>query len=164
VKQFVESGGTAIAIGGSAPALASYLGVPVTDYLTADGQSLARTEYYVPGSVLRVEVDASQPLAAGVPSPLDVFFDNSPVFGLLPEAVAHGVKRVAWFGSATPLRSGWAWGQEHLEGGTAVVEASVGEGKVVLFGPEILERGQPHGTFKFLFNAIFYGSGIPARP
>jgi hypothetical protein len=164
VKQFIERGGVAIAIGGSAPALASYLGLPVTDYLTVDGQPLPRTEYYVPGSVLQVDVDGSQPLAAGVPSPLDVFFDNSPVFALLPEAAAHSVKRVAWFGSATPLRSGWAWGQEHLEGGTAVAEAGVGEGKVFLFGPEILERGQPHGTFKFLFNAIFYGTGVPARP
>jgi hypothetical protein len=164
VKQFIERGGVAIAIGGSAPALASYLGLPVTDYLTVDGQPLPRTEYYVPGSVLQVDVDGSQPLAAGVPSPLDVFFDNSPVFALLPEAAAHSVKRVAWFGSATPLRSGWAWGQEHLEGGTAVAEAGVGEGKVFLFGPEILERGQPHGTFKFLFNAIFYGTGVTARP
>jgi hypothetical protein len=25
---------------------------------------------------------------------------------------------------------------------------------VYLFGPEITFRGQPHGTFKFLFNAI----------
>jgi len=26
-----------------------------------------------------------------------------------------------------------------------------------LFGPKIVERGQPHGTFKFLFNGIYYG-------
>jgi glutamine amidotransferase-like uncharacterized protein len=61
---------------------------------------------------------------------------------------------VAWFDSKTPLRRGWAWGQEHLEGGAAVVEARVGPGKLVLFGPEILFRAQPHGTFKFLFNGI----------
>jgi hypothetical protein len=61
---------------------------------------------------------------------------------------------VAWFDSKTPLRSGWAWGQEHLEGGVAVAEARVGKGTLVLFGPEILFRAQPHGTFKFLFNGI----------
>jgi hypothetical protein len=27
---------------------------------------------------------------------------------------------------------------------------------VLLFGPEILQRAQPHGTFKFLFNGIYY--------
>ena len=28
----------------------------------------------------------------------------------------------------------------------------------MLFGPEITFRAQPHGTFKFLFNSIFYGT------
>ena len=39
------------------------------------------------------------------------------------ERGAKGVKPVAWFDSATPLRSGWAWGQHYLEGGVPVVEA-----------------------------------------
>jgi hypothetical protein len=156
VREFVENGGTAIAIGGSAQTLASYLDLPVTDYLVSeDGEPLSRNEFFVPGSVLRLEVDQTHPLAAGVPSQVDAHFDNSPVFALAPDAESRGVKRVAWFGSASPLRSGWAWGQEHLEGGTAIVEARVGRGRVFLFGPEILERGQTHGTFKFFFNALF---------
>jgi hypothetical protein len=52
------------------------------------------------------------------------------------------------------LRSGWAWGESYLNGTTAVVEATLGKGKLFLFGPEITFRGQPHGTFKFLFNAL----------
>ena len=75
-------------------------------------------------------------------------------FRLEPDAALKGVKAVAWFDSPTPLRSGWAWGQNYLEGGAAVVEASVGKGKVFLFGPEVTFRGQPHGTFKFVFNGI----------
>ena len=62
-----------------------------------------------------------------------------------------------WFDSASPLRSGWAWGQNYLEGGTTAFEAWVGQGRVFAFGPEITFRGQPHGTFKFLFNAILVG-------
>ncbi len=31
-----------------------------------------------------------------------------------------------------------------------------------LFGPEITFRSQPHGTFKFLFNSIYYGTATPA--
>jgi hypothetical protein len=164
IKTFIENGGTVIAIGGSSPTLASYLGLPITDHLVEDGEPLPRTKFYVPGSILQVAVDTSDPLAAGVGSSVDVFYDNSPVFSLAPDAAAHGVKRVAWFNSTTPLRSGWAWGQEHLDGGTAIVEATVGKGKVFLCGPEILNRGQTHGTFKFFFNAIYYGTATPAKP
>ncbi len=62
-------------------------------------------------------------------------------------------KEIAWF-SSDPLRSGWGWGQQYLNATVGAVEAKVGKGKVCLFGPEITFRGQPHGTFKFLFNAI----------
>jgi hypothetical protein len=54
--------------------------------------------------------------------------------------------------------SGWAWGQEKLEGGASMLEADVGEGKLFLFGPEITFRGQSHGTFPLLFNAVYYGT------
>ena len=118
-------------------------------------RALAGEEYYVPGSILRVATDPSAQVTAGLPSQLDVFFDNSPVFRLKPDAALKGTKADAWFDSATPLRSGWAWGQNYLEGGAAVVEANYGKGKVYLFGPEITFRGQPHGTFKFLFNGIY---------
>jgi hypothetical protein len=63
---------------------------------------------------------------------------------------------VAWFDSPTPLRSGWAWGQSYLDKGVIAVDAKVGTGRVFLFGPEILMRAQPRGTFKFLFNAIYW--------
>ena len=66
----------------------------------------------------------------------------------------EAVQKIAWFDSAAPLRSGWAWGQEHLSGGIAIAEAKVGSGRLVLFGPQIVFRAQPHGTFKFLFNGI----------
>ena len=72
-----------------------------------------------------------------------------------PNAVSKGVRPVMWFDSASPLRSGWAWGQNYLEGGTTAFEATVGRGHVFAFGPEITFRGQPHGTFKFLFNGIY---------
>jgi hypothetical protein len=159
IKQFAENGGTVIAIGGSASTLASYLALPVGDYLVESGEPLPRTKFFVPGSLIRANVNTAEPLAAGMPSEVDVFFDNSPVFSIAPDAAARGVKRVAWYSGKTPLRSGWAWGQEHLDGGAVVVQARVGTGTVFLFGPEILERAQPHGTFKFFFNAIYLGTG-----
>ncbi|MEZ5011660.1 MAG: hypothetical protein R2744_08725 [Bacteroidales bacterium] len=52
-------------------------------------------------------------------------------------------------------RSGWAWGQDRLYGGVAIADAKVGKGSIYLFGPEILFRAQPHGTFKMFFNGLY---------
>jgi hypothetical protein len=41
-----------------------------------------------------------------------------------------------------------------LKGGVAAAEVTLGKGRIYLFGPEILQRAQPHGTFKLLFNAL----------
>jgi hypothetical protein len=146
----VESGGSIIAVG-SATRMAKVLGVPIDSYVTQ-----SREKYYVPGSLLKMDVDIENPLAYGMPDSVDVFFDNSPVFRLLPANVEKRATPVGWFSSPKPLVSGWAWGQQFLDGGTAVAEARIGEGKIFLFGPEITFRGQPHATFKFLFNAIDY--------
>jgi hypothetical protein len=159
VRRFVEQGGVVIAAGSAAEAIAETLQLPVTDYLVdrQPGQPdrpLGSEKFYVPGSVVRVAVDPTAPSAAGAEDHVDVFFNNSPVFRLQPDAAAHGVRPVMWFDSDRPLRSGWAWGQNYLEGGTTAFEATVGQGKVYAFGPEITFRAQPYGTFKFLFNGI----------
>ncbi|MGE0040680.1 MAG: M14 metallopeptidase family protein [Vicinamibacterales bacterium] len=162
IKQFVEQGGVAIAWSNSA-VLGQHLGLPLGDHLTEVGDDgnrhdLPRTKFFIPGSILRIAVDNTNPLAYGMEKTVDVFFDEDPVMELAPNASLEGVRPVAWFADGQPLRSGWAWGQHYLEGGTAAVEATLGKGKVFLFGPEITFRAQPHGTFKFLFNGIFYGT------
>jgi hypothetical protein len=154
IKAFIENGGTVIAIGTSATNLAAYLQLPVESQLVENGAALPHTKLFIPGSVLSARVDLTNLIAAGMTEHTDVFFDDSPVFKLGPNAEAAGVKRLAWYDSKTPLRSGWAWGQQYLENGVAAIEARVGKGKALLFAPEILQRAQPHGTFKFLFNGI----------
>ena len=154
IKSFVEAGGTVIAIGSSATNLAAFLRLPIEDHLVEAGAPLARTKFYVPGSVMSARVDTTIGVAFGMPDRTSVFFDESPVFKLGAGAAAAGLKRVAWFDSPTPLRSGWAWGQAYLDQGVIALEVPVGRGKVLLFAPEILQRAQPHGTFKFLFNGI----------
>ena len=117
---------------------------------------LPAIKYYVPGSVLSVAVDQVQPANWGLDSATDVYFDNSPVFKLNPNAVSAGqIKPLAWFANATPLRSGWAWGQSYLQDGIAAFEANYGKGKVFAFGPEITFRAQTHGTFKWMFNQLY---------
>jgi hypothetical protein len=158
LKQFIEEGGTVVAVGRST-SIAEALGLPVSNALVeGKGDStrpLRPEQYYIPGSVLRMSVDNSTPLGYGFEPQVDVFFDNSPAFRL---GQSNSPGRVAWFSSARPLRSGWAWGQQYLENSVAVVDARLGRGRVLLFGPEINFRAQSHGTFKFLFNAIYYAT------
>jgi hypothetical protein len=157
VEKFVKSGGSVVAVG-SSTSLASYMHLPVESATAEmkDGKAepLPRTKFYIPGSIMAAQVDNAEPLAFGVPKTVDVFFDRSPTFKV---ADGPGLHRVAWFSGKQTLRSGWALGQERLDGAAAVVDADVGKGKLFLMGPEVNMRGQPHGTFKFLFNALFYG-------
>jgi hypothetical protein len=160
LRRFLEDGGTILTIG-SSTALGYHVGLPIANALTektaTGARALTNDKFYVPGSVMQATVDPDHPLAHGMGPTVDVFFDNSPAFRLGPDAARKGVRAVAWFDSAKPLRSGWAWGQHYLEGAAAVIDAPVGRGRLVLFGPEITFRGQPHGTFKLLFNGIYLG-------
>jgi hypothetical protein len=159
LKAFLDDGGTIVAIGRST-ALGRLLGLPISNHLierSPDGavKSLPREKYYIPGSILRVAVDTQNPVAHGFADHVDVFFDNSPVYALDPGATLKGIRPVAWFDTATPLRSGWAYGQGYVNGGVVALDAPVGKGRLFLFSPEITFRGQPHGTFKFLFNGLY---------
>jgi hypothetical protein len=157
LRAFLDAGGSVMTIGRSTQ-LAQWLDLPIRDALVegeGDAQRrLSREQYYVPGSILRTSVDNRLPIAHGLPSQVDVYFDNSPVFRLPSDADARGITPIAWFASPTPLRSGWAWGQQYLDGGVTMAQARVGKGTLYLFGPEITFRAQPHGTFKFLFNGL----------
>ncbi|GAB2544015.1 M14 family metallopeptidase [Spirosoma aerophilum] len=160
LKKFMEAGGNVVTIGSSTN-LAYHLGLPVKNALvemTASGQerSLPAEKYYIPGSILQIDLDSTQQATWGMPSKTDVYFDASPVFKIAPDAIAKGeVKPLAWFSTAKPLRSGWAWGQSYLQDGVAAFMAPIGSGKLLAFGPEITFRAQAQGTFKLLFNQLY---------
>jgi hypothetical protein len=166
LKKFAENGGTILTIG-SSTALGYHFGLPIRDALVervAGGveRPLPREKYYIPGSILEARIDNTNPLAYGMDEKAMVFYDESPAFRLQPEAALKGVKPVAWYDGPSPLRSGWAWGQQYLDQAVSIVEAPVGKGRVVLFGNEVNWRGQPHGTFKLLFNGIYSSAATAA--
>ena len=162
LRNFLENGGTIITIGTSAN-LATHLGLPIGNHLVdRSGKPLPMEQYFIPGSILEARVDNTIPVAHGLGERVDLMFNRSPVLRLEAGAEAQGVRRVAWYDSATPLRSGWAWGQEHVRNGLAAIEADVGNGKLYVFAPEVLYRGQPHNTFKFVFNGIYLSAAKQA--
>ena len=165
VKAFVQNGGTAIAIGGSSR-LGEYLGLVENPLVqrSPDGrtQPLPTSKFYIPGSIVAAKVDNKDPLGYGFGDAVDLFFDSSPVFKL--KASGDQARSVSWFQGEDPLVSGWAWGQKALDGTTGIVDASFGDGKVFLMGPEVAMRGQAYGSFKFVFNGLMYGPAVQAKP
>lgn len=161
IRAFAENGGTLVAIG-SSTALVDLFGTGISPgAVDADGKPLPPEAYYIPGTVLRAHFDPRQPLAYGMPAEADVYFARSPVFRVAPGAA--GVRRVSWFEGDHLLRSGWAHGASALVGTAGVLDVDVGRGKLLMYGPEILQRGQPHGTFKLFFNGILYGPAAVAE-
>ena len=162
LKRFMEAGGNIVTIGSSTN-LAYHLKLPVRNALVEmrDGKErpLAGEKYFIPGSIMRVNIDSAQPAAFGMSSEADVYFAASPVFKIAPDAISKGtVVPLAWFSSDKTLRSGWAFGQEYLQDGVAAFSANVGKGKLYAFGPEITFRSQTYGTFKLLFNQLYLNS------
>jgi hypothetical protein len=164
LQKFVEEGGTLLAIG-SSTSIYEYFHLPLQDAVTevvkGKEQPVPPEKFYIPGSLMRTQVNIENPVAYGMPAKVDVFFDRSPAFRAAPDAGLRGVQTIAWYADGELLDSGWAWGQEYLKNSIAVAQAQMGKGKVLLYGPEITFRGQPHATFKFLFNGLLYGPSTP---
>jgi hypothetical protein len=153
LRRFVEEGGTLICWDASTELAIKSFGLPVRNVL--DG--LRPSEFYCPGSVVRVEVETSHPLARGFARQADAYFVNSAAFEVTDPARARVVARYAARGEDV-LRSGWLLGADKLAGRAALVEATLGRGRVVLFGFRPQHRGQTWGTFPFIFNAVESGA------
>ena len=152
LREFLEAGGSIVTLENSTN-LGYHLGLPIQNHLVdGNGVPLRSEEFFVPGSLLEVGLRGVSPVTHGVKDHFMVNFARSPVFSI--RRGAPGVQPLAVFEDETPLRSGWAWGQEALHDGVAMLEASVGEGTLYLFGPQVTYRGQTHETFPFVFNAI----------
>ncbi|HEX4345964.1 MAG TPA: M14 metallopeptidase family protein [Vicinamibacterales bacterium] len=147
IEQFVHDGGTLVALDRAASLPLTAFDLPVRD-VTA---RLRTTDFFVPGTVVRLDVDPSTPVAYGMPAHAAAFLIHSPAFQL--ESTA-GVTPAARYPSKDVLMSGWLLGEPVLAGRAAVVRLPLGRGAVVLLGLGVEHRGQAHGTFKFLFNSL----------
>jgi len=169
LKKFVEAGGTLVFLNRSSNFAIEHFNLPIRDVT----KGLPRKDFYIPGSILRTELDLTSPIAKGMPKGSIAWFENGPAFEIDPSVVNPGFSRpsaseeppkggtqnariIARYPSDPKniLLSGWALGAEKIAGKAALVEVTMGKGKIILFGFRPQYRGQSLATFPLLFNAI----------
>jgi hypothetical protein len=155
---FVEGGGTLVTLDSASELPLTAFGLPIANALAGARD----TDVFIPGSLLKLDVDVAHPLAWGMPTQAAAFYAQGLAFapsaargrGEPPTTWQDDVRVVATYGREPILLSGWQLGGDRLAGRAAIVEARVGAGRVVLVGFRVQHRAQAHGTFKFLFNAL----------
>ena len=148
LRQFASAGGTLVFLGAASrlPLLRWELGaVDMTERLSS-------REFFVPGSLVRVSVNNRHPIGYGMMEEAAVMFRHTPAFDL-----SRGLS-VVHYSSKDPLLSGWIHGEEHLVGKTALAEFTMDQGKVILIAFRTQFRAQTRGTYKFLFNSLYYAT------
>jgi hypothetical protein len=164
IKAFVEGGGTLVLLNNATLFAIDRLGLPVADVLKdfklpdrREGAEAKPVEFACPGSVLRMEFDPKHPVAYGMPEEAPGMFIQSPAFRFNPTFGEKGPAAIAKYPAEDILMSGYLKGDKYLKNAVAAADVPLGKGRVILLGFGVEQRGQPHGTFKLLFNALYYG-------
>jgi len=151
LARFVESGGTLICFDGSCAGVIRQMKLPLRNVLAG----VRSSDFYCPGSILRISVDTANPVARTMLPETDAYFINSSAF----EATDNKVQVIARYAREGVLRSGWLRGEDKIKDKIALAEVSMGKGRIVLFAFRPQHRGQTWGTFPFIWNAINLASG-----
>ena len=149
LRKFVEAGGTLVFFNRASNFAIEQFDLPVKDVT----RGLARKDFFIPGSILRTELDTASPIAKGMDAQSIAWFENSPAFEITDGANAKIIARYP-ANAKDVLLSGYALGAEKIAGKAALVEFAIGKGKIILFGFRPQYRGQSLATFPLLFNAI----------
>ena len=154
LKKFVREGGTLVFLNRASDFAIEQFDLPVRDVT----KGVSEKDFYIPGSILRIELDTKHPIAKGMPEQSIAWFEDSPAFEIKtdPLALANNFRIIATYPKDPKdiLLSGWALGAEKLAGKAALVEFTIGKGKIILFGFRPQYRGQSLATFPLLFNSI----------
>jgi len=146
LRRFAEAGGTLIAIDHATQALIEGMALPVKNVV----RDVKDEDFYCPGSLLNVVMDAQHPLGYGMPRETAVLFMKSVAF----EGAGADATSVATYPPSNPVLSGWIVGESLLERKSALMDVAYGQGRVVLVGFRPYFRAQTRGTYRVLFNAI----------
>ncbi len=147
LKEFVTNGGMLICFDDSCDLAIKEFSLPLRNVL----EGVKTSEFYCPGSIVALEVDNKNPIAAMLPETVPAYFINSSAFTAATDA---NVRVIARYAKENVLMSGWLLGEDKLRGQIALAEVGVGKGRIVLFGFRPQHRGQSWATLPFIWNAL----------
>ena len=151
LRSFVSAGGTIVALGAACDLAIERFPLPVKNLK----RGLSRDEHFAPGTILRIQVDTSNPLGYGMASDTYGFYNNSPFLTLSEGFTSQSPTIVARYPNTGIVASGWLKGEELMAGRAAVVSIEMNPGRIVLFGLRPQHRAQTHATFPMLFNTLY---------
>jgi len=154
---FVQDGGTLVCVNNSSMFAIDEFHLPVRN--AVDG--LSRSEFFLSGSILELEVDPYHPVMAGMSPKSKIFVGRGPVFTVTEDFEGAALAKYPTEGS--PLVSGYLLGEDHLRGYAAALDVKHGDGHVLLLGFRPQWRGQTFATFKILFNAALFNGEFAAE-
>ncbi len=149
LRRFVWEGGSIVALNKASEAVIDLFELPVTNVL----RGLDSNEFSCAGALLQIELADSAAATGGLPDRPAVMFAGGPAF---QTKAGFDGKVLARFADADSLLlSGVIIGPEKIQGKSAALEVSYGQGRIYLFGFKPQWRGQSHGTYKMLFNLLY---------
>ena len=151
LREFVEQGGTLVFLNRASDFAIENFKLPVRNVVA----HVPAKEFFVPGSILEIELDTTHPIAQDMPKDTVAWVEDSPIFELKGGNEARSARVIASYPSThNPLLSGWLLGADRLRGKAALVEVSLGKGRIILFGFRPQYRAQSLATYPLLFNSI----------
>ena len=149
LRQFVQDGGTLVALNDASRFAIAELLLPVRNVL----EGVADDEFYAPGSLFRLELDTAHALARAMPAQSVAWFESGPAFDVLDSSAVRVIGRYP-ADAGKVLLSGWVLHPERVAGRAALVEVKQGKGRAILFGFRPQYRGQSIATYPLLFNSL----------
>jgi Zinc carboxypeptidase len=155
LRAFIVQGGTVVFLNRASEFAIDQLKLPVRNVVGG----LPRTDFYVPGSILRLELDNTHPIAKNMPKETIAWAENSPVFEVVENASGDippsNVRIIGRYPQdKDPLLSGWLLGGDRIKGKAALVEVTMGKGRAILFGFRPQYRAQSVATYPLFFNSL----------